>query len=167
MMDDYSINFYEVCKAAEKYFETHDKNVKGSGWKPFQRWINANEYKYYPDGDRSNVDPFFVEKEFSKFQNNNPKTLFPNGWNELGPLTIDSITGHYSPGLGRIEDFYINPLDSSNIYLGSRSGGFWKTVNNNGTITWEGGSTDFLVATGVNTIGVSPTNSDSILIKVY
>ena len=166
MMDDYSINFYEVCKAAEKYFETHDKNVKGSGWKPFQRWKNANEYKYYPDGDRSNVDPFFVEKEFNKFQNNNPKTLFPNGWNELGPLTIDSITGHYSPGLGRIEDFYVNPLDSSNIYLGSRSGGFWKTVNNNGTINWEGGSTDFLVATGVNTIGVSPTNSDSILINI-
>ncbi|MDG1841416.1 MAG: GEVED domain-containing protein [Crocinitomicaceae bacterium] len=166
MMDDYSINFYEVCKAAEKYFETHDKEVKGSGWKPFQRWKNANEFKYYPDGDRSKVGPYFVENEFQKFQNNTPKTLYPNGWNELGPLIIDSLTGHYSVGLGRIEDFYVNPLDSTNIYLGSRSGGFWKTVNNNGNITWDGGSTDFLVASGVNTIGVSPTNSDSILINI-
>ena len=66
MMDDYSINFYEVCKAAEKHFETHDKNAKGSGWKSFQRWRNANEYKYYPDGDRSNVNPYFVENEFKK-----------------------------------------------------------------------------------------------------
>ena len=42
MMDDYSINFYEVCKAAEKHFETHDKEAKGSGWKSFQRWRHAN-----------------------------------------------------------------------------------------------------------------------------
>jgi hypothetical protein len=32
MMNDYSINFYVVCEAVEAYFETHDKNVKGSGW---------------------------------------------------------------------------------------------------------------------------------------
>ena len=166
MMDDYSINFYDVCKAAEKYFQSHDKNVKGSGWKSYQRWRNANEYKYYPDGNRSNVNPYFVENAFKKFQNNNPKTLFPNGWNELGPLIIDSLTGHYSVGLGRIEDFYVNPLDSTNIYLGSRSGGFWKSSLNNGVLTWTGGSTDFLVASGVNTIGVSPTNSDSILINI-
>ena len=57
------------------------------------------------------IPEILVEKEFNKFQNNNPKTLYPNGWNELGPLTVDSITGHYSPGLGRIEDFYVNPLD--------------------------------------------------------
>ena len=55
-----------------------------------------------------------IEKtRFQKFQNNTPKTLYPNGWNELGPLIIDSLTGHYSVGLGRIEDFYVNPILSS------------------------------------------------------
>lgn len=166
MMDDYSINFYDVCKAADKYFETHDKNKKGSGWKPYQRWKNANEYKYYPDGNRSNVDPYFVENAYKKFQANNPKNLFPNGWNELGPSTIDSITGQYSVGLGRVVAFYVDPQDSNTMYIGSRSGGFWKTINNNGVLSWVGGSTDFLVASGVNTIGVSPTNSDSILINI-
>ena len=166
LMNDLSVNFYDVCVEADKYFETHDKNVKGSGWKGYQRWKNANEYKYYPSGNRNNIDPFFPENAFKSFKKNNSenKSLFNNGWEELGPWSIDSITGHYSAGLGRIETVYVDPNDSNKIYIGSRSGGFWKSIN--GGVNWQGGSTDFLAASGVNTIAVSPTNSDSILINV-
>jgi photosystem II stability/assembly factor-like uncharacterized protein len=165
MMNDLSINFYDVCKEADKYFVTHDKNVKGSGWKGYQRWRVANEYKFYPDGDRSQIDPFFAENAYKTFINNNPstKSLFNNGWQELGPFTIDSLTGHYSPGLGRIEEQYIDPSNANIIYVGSRSGGFWKTTN--GGTNWQG-TTDYLIASGVNAIAVSPTNSDSILINI-
>ena len=47
--------------------------------------------------------------------------------------------------------------------MGSRSAGFWKT--DDGGATWTN-TTDFLFATGVNTIAVSPENSDNILINV-
>ena len=166
MMNDNSINFYEVCKEAEKYFEIHEKG-KGSGWKGYQRWRNANEYKYYPDGVRANVDPYFVENAFKVFkskESSTDKNLFGSGWNELGPFRIDSVSGAYSTGLGRVEDHYVDPTDPNKIYLSSRSGGFWKTID--GGVNWQGGSTDFLMASGVNTIAVSPTNSDSILINV-
>ena len=166
MMNDNSINFYDVCKEAERYFETHDKG-KGSGWKGYQRWKNANEYKFYPDGDRSNIDPFFVENAFKAFKTKGAttdKSLFGTGWNELGPFRIDSVSGQYSVGLGRVEDHYVDPTNPNKMYLGSRSGGFWKT--DDGGATWQGGSTDFLIATGVNTLTVSPTNPDSILINV-
>ena len=42
-MEDRSVNFYEVVKTAERYFETIDKKKKGSGYKPFQCWVVANE----------------------------------------------------------------------------------------------------------------------------
>lgn len=165
MMYDPSYNFYEVVDAAEAYFSTIDRNEKGSGWKPFERWRVQNEYKYYPDGVRSNVDPQFAEKQFQNFIKNNPtnKSLFNGRWRELGPNTIDSITGHYSAGLGRVEDLYVSPQDSNLLYLGSRSGGFWRSIDGgaNWTVT-----TDSLFAGGVNTFTVSPTNSDSILINV-
>ena len=32
LMDDMSVNFYEVCESAEDYFTTHNKEEKGSGW---------------------------------------------------------------------------------------------------------------------------------------
>ena len=165
MMYDNSYNFYEVVDAAEEYFSTIDKTAKGSGYKPFMRWVNANEYKFYPDGERANVNPYLAELEYKKFVKNYPnnKSLFGSSWRDLGPYTLDSLTGHYSAGLGRVEDLYVSPTDSNIMYLGSRSGGFWRTTN--GGASWNT-TTDFLFASGVNTMTVSRTNSDSVLINV-
>lgn len=164
MLHDPSYNFYEVVKKGEQYFSTHF-NGKGSGYKEFRRWIAENESKYYPSGDRSSVDPFFAQHAYEAFLKNNPTQyrLFPNGWNDLGPYSANVITRGYNPGIGRVEAFWVNPLNTQQIYMGSRSGGFWKT-NNEGQ-TWTN-TTDFLFATGVNTIAVSPTNPDSVLINI-
>lgn len=166
MMFDNSYNFYEVCEAAEAHFATIDKEAKGSGWKGYQRWRNANEYKYFPDGDRSQTDPYFVSNAYKDFLQNSPQTksLHPNGWKELGPLYIDSLTGHYAAGYGRIEDFYVDPANPNRIYVGSRSGGFWKSLD--GGQTWTGGSTDFLFASGVDAIAVDPSNTSHVLINL-
>ncbi len=164
IMDDLSVNYYDVVDSAEAYFSTGDKG-KGSGWKNYQRWKWENEPIYFPSGDRSQDDPFFAQLEFEKIKASTPlfKAEFDSGWVELGPNHANIKTGHYSPGIGRVESFYIDPKDANHIYLGSRSGGFWRTSN--GGSTWEN-TTDFLPASGVNTISVSPTNSDSIFINV-
>jgi len=167
MMGDPSVNFYEVCKAAETYFETHDKNAKGSGWKGYQRWRNENESKYAPSGIRSNLDPMLEAHAFQNFKatsgSKNVRRLNENGWTDLGPYRIDSITGAYSAGLGRVIASFVDKSNTNTMYIGSRSGGFWGTKN--GGISWYN-STDTLVASGVGTISASPTNSDSILIGV-
>ena len=164
MMEDNSFNFYEVVEAAESYFDEHPKG-KGSGWKGYQRWKWANEYKFYPSGDRTQAIPNFAENEFENFRANNAqqKAFYNAGWRDLGPYSVDSITGHYSAGLGRVEDFYVNPNNTQTIYLGSRSGGFWRTTDGGGN--WAN-TTDFMLATGVDAIAVSPTNPDSILINI-
>lgn len=161
--DDYSVNFYDVIKAAEKHFESRDKG-KGSGWKGFQRWAVENEYKFYPSGDRNTVDPFFVKKQYERFSVNTLKSQPLTGWKELGPTSPGQITGHYAFGMGRIACFYVDPNNDQRLYIGSRTGGFWKSLD--GGLTWSGGSTDFLAASGVNTIAVSPTNSESVLINI-
>ncbi len=165
MMEDHSINFYEVCNEAENYFKSHKKG-KGSGWKGYQRWKNENESKYFPAGRRDNIDPFLVSKSYERIKQRQTsnKSLYTNGWVDLGPHSVDSITGHYAAGLGRVEDFAVNPLDQYQLYMASRSGGFWKS--NDGGENWQGAIIDFLPACGVNTIATSPTNFDSVLINV-
>ena len=166
MANDLNVNLYDVVEEAEEYFKNIDKTKKGSGWKAYQRWLYENEPKYYPSGNRNTVEPNFVSQEFKEFISKNTdsnKSNFDNGWEELGPYYIEEVTGHYAVGLGRIESFYIDPIDQNRIFLGSRSGGFWKTLD--GGVTWEN-TTDFLFASGVNTIAVSPSNPNHVLINV-
>ena len=77
MMQDNSINFYQVCKEADTYFKTHDKG-KGSGWKGYQRWRNENESKYAPSGVRNDHDPLFVSKSYKNIlkENSSSKSLY-------------------------------------------------------------------------------------------
>lgn len=163
MIYDPQYNIYQVRDSAEAYFATIDREIKGSGWKPFMRWFHENEPKFYPSGDRSQVDLYLPEKSFEAFIKNNPKVLFPSGWNDLGPYTIDTISSHYAAGLGRIEDVYVHPSNSNIVYLASRSGGFWGTQD--GGVTWYGGTTDFLPASGANTVTANPANPNEILIN--
>ena len=165
MLDDPSYNVYDVVHEAESYFQNIDIKKKGSGWKKYQRWLFENEPKFYPSGDRMQVDPHYASKAYKNFLKTNPsaqKSIFESEWEELGPYYIEEVTGHYAVGLGRVESFYIDD-DPNIIYLGSRSGGFWKTSN--GGESWSN-TTDDLIATGVNTIAVNPNDSNKILINV-
>ncbi len=165
MIDDNSYNFYEVVKAAEQYFDENGRG-KGSGFKHYERWKSENESKYAPSGERSNVDHYLAYKEYTAIKNNTnqkTKTSFENGWKELGPWDANNVTHHYSPGIGRVETFWVDPADDQTIYIGSRSGGFWKTTN--GGTTWKN-TTDYLFASGVRTISVNPQNKNEILINI-
>ncbi len=165
MMEDPSVNFYDVVKEADRYFENRDKG-KGSGFVNYQRWKYENESKYYPSGNREGISPTFAYDQFESFIAKNPSSAkrgSRNPWQEWGPVTIETITGHYNPGMGRIETFYIDRVNTDRMFLGSRSGGFWRTYD--GGANWEN-TTDFLPASGVNTMSVSPHNSDRILINV-
>jgi hypothetical protein len=166
MMNDPSFNFYDVCEAAEIYFETHDKG-KGSGWKPYQRWKSENESKYYPSGERQNTTANFAGQCFQIFKSqqgySSSRSVHDTSWTELGPWNANNITEGYNPGIGRVESFWVNPSNTQQLYLGSRSGGFWRSLD--GGATWIN-TTDTLIASGVNTMAVNPTNSDSVLINV-
>ena len=165
MMDN-SYNFYEVVDAANNYFDLNGKG-KGSGFKIFERWRSENESKYFPSGNRSNVNHYLPQEAYSEFvesqYNLKHKTSFPNGWVELGPWDANNVTSHYSPGIGRVETFWVNPNDDKHMFIGSRSGGFWRT--NDGGANWEN-TTDFLVASGVPALAVNPNNINEVLISV-
>ena len=111
MMDDFRYSIPQVKAAADKHFQAYGKE-EGSGHKGYQRWLWANEYQYGPSGDRSKVDPYFLQKEWQKVQSG-MEQVQTAAWQDLGPYAIDSITGHYSPGLGRVECFYVDPNDSA------------------------------------------------------
>lgn len=160
MMNDISTNFYDVKEAFNEYFE--DKPTgKGTGWKQFQRWAWLTEQRVYPSGERINQAQVWneINKFKKKYPLKNDKTR--SNWVDMGPHTYLNNTGHWNPGLGRINVIARDPINHNTIYIGAPSGGLWKTTN-------EGENwvvlTDELPVMGVSAIAIHPTSPNIIYI---
>ncbi|MFC2111233.1 T9SS type A sorting domain-containing protein, partial [Bacteroidota bacterium] len=160
MMDDQSINIYDVEKEAEKYFSIHGTG-KRSGWKQFQRWFYEMELNFGPVGDRSSYNLSAGIAEYKKYSKKHTSQT-KSAWSELGPYSAANRIGSWSPGLGRIDAVWMDPYNINRLYLGSRSGGFWKSTN--GGLNWSC-MTDNLAVIGVNTFAVDPNNFNVIYIN--
>lgn len=160
MVKDLNTNFYDIQDEANSYYDVNFKG-KGSGWKQFKRWEWFTEPRVYPSGKR--IDHAQVWNEVTKFRKNNPQNsrVTRNNWSSLGPTYNSNVTGHWNPGLGRINIIALDPNNSDIIYIGAPSGGLWKTTD-------EGNSwvplTDDQPVLGVSAIAINPVNTDIIYI---
>lgn len=131
---DGNLSFYEIQKAFNEYWEPRQVNNKGRyidngqeqkayGWKQFKRW------EYYWDqrvnretGEFPTTTPWHELQQWKK-QYGHIKNL--GNWQSLGSSTS---TGGYA-GLGRINCIAFHPTDNNTFWVGSPSGGIWKTTN--------------------------------------
>ena len=154
MMQDESVNFYEVQNAFNTYWEGREI-TKGSGWKPFKRWEWWTERHINPDGTR-----YAANKSYEAYQayiNKNPKAKLTEGdWENLGPVNVPS-KGY--AGLGRVNAIAFHPTDPSIIYLGAPAGGLWIY---DGTAGGWSSTTDDMPTLGVSSIVVDWSNPDNI-----
>ncbi|MCC6721430.1 MAG: Ig-like domain-containing protein [Bacteroidia bacterium] len=149
-------NFFEIQSSFYKYWQNNER-TKGDGYNLFKRWEwfweqRVDENGKFPDSEINNI-------EFQKFINNKKYKTSPikTHWTFLGPSTTPS---GYN-GLGRINCVAFHPTDTSIMWVGSPSGGIWKTKNMGKT--WEPLS-DYNTVLGVSSIAVNQKNPDSIYI---
>ncbi|OQX74089.1 MAG: hypothetical protein B6D61_11890, partial [Bacteroidetes bacterium 4484_249] len=156
MMQDESVNFYDVQNAFNTYWEGREI-TKGSGWKPYKRWEWWTERHINPDGTRHEADK--VMKEYNKYLLSHPsaKKSVAN-WENLGPANIPS-KGY--EGLGRINAVAFHPTDPDIVFIGAPAGGCWK--HNESTGEWFS-TTDDLPTLGVSSIVVDWNNPDNVYI---
>ncbi|MCB2221655.1 MAG: PKD domain-containing protein [Bacteroidetes bacterium] len=156
MMQDQSVNFYEVQEAFEAYWENREI-TKGSGWKPFKRWEWWQERHIYPNGTRHEADKIF--NAYMGYIQKNPQAKSSNGeWTNLGPIFVPS-KGY--EGLGRINAIAFHPTDPDIVYIGAPAGGCW--IYDGTTGGWSS-TTDGLPSLGVSAIVVDWSNPDKIYI---
>jgi photosystem II stability/assembly factor-like uncharacterized protein len=168
MMRDLSVNYHDVVNEADAYFKTIDITKKGTGYKEYQRWKADNKGYFHPTGERNRYNPNLAFEACTRIKNESDlhqRTLFPQGWVNYGPSSIYPManTSTFGHGLGRVEDFWVNPTDPNLIYASSRSGGFYKSLD--GGLNFVGSTTGNLPSAGVRTFGVKPTNPNEILVS--
>ena len=154
----------EMVNAFNQYWLTHDKDKKGSGYKPFMRWENYWRNNEKPDGTLLTPTELWsawkLKKNSKSISSNNSLFLKTSNWQAVGPFS-HTINGSWSAGQGRVNVVYVDPTNSSVIYIGSPAGGIWKSTNA-GT-SWSPLS-DELPQIGVSGIVTDPSNSNIIYI---
>ena len=154
----------ELVVAFNQYWLTHDKNVKGSGYKPFMRsefhWRSfTNEQGFIQSSEE--FWNAWKQKKQSKITSRNAVLSLPvSNWQPVGPFTHTN-TGSWSSGQGRVNIVHVDPSNSNTIYLGAPAGGIWKSTDNGSTWT---PLTDELPQIGVSGIAVDYSDSNTIYI---
>ncbi len=71
MVEDSEPTYQEIVNAGMLYWETHDKDTKGSGFKPFMRWVERSEAYVTADGTLQAVGEFETELSKKNLQGRN------------------------------------------------------------------------------------------------
>jgi photosystem II stability/assembly factor-like uncharacterized protein len=120
---------YEQEKALwEDHFKRiPDLNVKGSGWKPFNRWVWFTGRRVDPGlgtiAEGARWRAFQEQQEILRQERADGRPTAV--WTNLGPINI----------AGRCTPIAIDPVDHNRMFVGSASGGLWLTTN--AGASWE------------------------------
>lgn len=83
----------------------------------------------------------------------------PGSWASLGPSPMNMLSWAMGRVAGRVSAFAVSPATEQTLYLGTASGGLWKSTNGGGA--WS----SIFDAVGTQTIGslaIDPNNSDTL-----
>ena len=150
--EEQSFTFYEIQKSFNDYWDPYNvkggyyfesgENKKAPGWKLFKRWEWYWEQRVNIEtGDFPNTtSDIEYEKSMSTL---NKVTALNENWVNLG---TSSSAGGYA-GIGRINCVAFHPSDANTFWVGSPSGGIWKTTN--------GGSSWTILNNNETVLGVS------------
>ncbi|MFZ4399624.1 MAG: VPS10 domain-containing protein [Bacteroidales bacterium] len=154
-MQDPKVNFYDVQKAFNTYWK--DKEVgRSKGWKQYKRWEYFMQPRVFPTGNRIEMETAW--KSFKEYKKKHAlKSNSSSNWQALGPFAPPANGGD----AGRLNCIAFHPTNMNIFYVGSPSGGLWKTTN--GGNTWVS-LTDNLSVIGVSSIVIDYTNPNIIYI---
>lgn len=147
-----------------EYWTTHDKKIKGSGYKPFKRWENRWEKLLNTNGSLMTSQQLWSAWEEKNNQKaNRNSSLFsipPSNWQPIGPM--QNAQPNSTMARGRVNIVQVDPNNPNTIYFGTPAGGIWKSIDN-GT-TWTP-LADELPQIGVSGIAIDYSNSNTIYIS--
>jgi hypothetical protein len=157
-----SATLEEMKSSFDTYWLTHDKDVRGSGYKPFMRWITRWENLKNPDGNLETNAQLLKEFDLKKqtAQQTNRRLSPPSNWEAIGPVAYTN-TGSWSSGKGRVNAICIDPNHANVIYMGTPAGGIWKSIDSGHIFT---NISDQLLQNGVSGIAIDANNSNIIYI---
>ncbi|HNQ12847.1 MAG TPA: PKD domain-containing protein [Bacteroidia bacterium] len=167
-MMDHDVNFFEVQKTFDEYYtkakndlalqraqqgiqEPLKPNPKVTGFNQFRRWEWFMKPRVGANGERFNPASSYFESEKYKQQFN--QLTNAGNWTQIGPVFSAGLAG-----AGRLNFVRIDPTNNNIIYVGSPSGGLWKSTNAGSS--WTTFTDNLPQVIGCTDIAIDPVNSN-------
>ncbi len=136
------------------------ENIKGNGWKQYKRW-----QEFWQDrlkGSDSIPSTYEIVNEIKSLRKKEKYNKTQGiEWHELGPETRPkNMLSYRSSGLGRVNCISFNPRNENIIFLGSASGGIWRSVD--GGYHWSFLNGTDVLSLGITDIAIAPSNTNYI-----
>ncbi len=155
-----SILFSDLQAAFNAYWATRSPS-KGSGYKPFMRWLNDQQTRLMPDG--SYPSAAFIRDEINHYRSSHPGNSLQSvtsNWTNINMSdNITAVAGVNYTGSGQITCIAMNPVDSSTLVATSSAGGIWKSVD--GGNNWNLAFAAY-PAMGFTSIVYDPNNANTL-----
>ena len=170
MMKDPHVNFFEVQKAFNTYYEKAEREIEREkksgffkrrkttaeeeseipGFTQYKRWEWFMAPRVSKTGER--FDPSQAYREYQRYHQQF-STANAGNWTLIGPTVTNALAG-----AGRLSFVRIDPNDPNTLYVGSPGGGLWKSTN--GGSTWATNTDNVAQVIGCTDIAIDPTNSN-------
>lgn len=155
-------NFHTI-QALMKAKYTNKSTKKGSinysqSYKQYKRWEQYWQTRIDANGNFVSAQQTWEEAKRLQ-ESTTARSSAGANWSLIGPLTIPTSTITTYGGMGRINCVTWEKNNTNNIYVGSPSGGLWKSTT--GGNSWAP-LTDNQITLGVNDIVVSHANANII-----
>jgi len=168
-MQNPNVNFFEVQKAFNKVYAEKEKEMLRErisnagrelqvenyeneipGYAQYKRWEWFMTPRVSKTGER--FDPSMVWREMEKYNSSNRSiTSGAGNWTFIGPTTTASLSG-----AGRLNFVRIHPTNANTLFVGSPSGGLWKSTN--GGTSWTSNTDLIAQVIGCTDLAIDPVN---------
>ncbi|MEM6643937.1 MAG: PKD domain-containing protein [Bacteroidota bacterium] len=154
----------DFARIQEAFYEEWDGRIvkKGNGYKQFKRWEYKNRPRLLKDGTLANTAAAHFLREKQELLQSQARTTFSeDSWEPMGPYSWNNGTWGYNPGMGRVNSIDIHPNEPNTLFVGTPSGGLWKSEN--GGNDWETLSEVFPVL-GVTDFYIDPKDPEKMYV---
>ena len=151
----------QIMATVDDYLNTlPEGNERDRLEKHFARWAYYRSMHLGPNGEFVNISAKTMEAVSN--QSDAPLTTANGSWSFVGPssATLNNPSADIL-GNGRVDRIAFDPNNSSIIYVGTPSGGLWKTTT--GGSSWTP-LTNYIPSLGISGIVVSHANSNTIYV---
>ncbi|PKL86748.1 MAG: hypothetical protein CVV22_01255 [Ignavibacteriae bacterium HGW-Ignavibacteriae-1] len=154
LSDGSELNFHKIVQMQVEHWGDAPISER-KGYKQFKRWEQFWLPRTFPTGNFPEGTEIFEEMRIIDNYSKDDPSLMSSDWQSVGPFNEPNASDEQR-GIGRVNVVRLHPQDENEIWIGSASGGLWRSKD--AGANWETFPFTQFLSLGISDITFSKSN---------